>query len=70
MACGDDAGNLKWVVVDWINNMYGPSNPPLKVKSKVERGLGNDFTGVLLCPSEWNWDDEKYCNLSWKDHCY
>ena len=59
MAHGDDARNLKWVVVGWINDMYSPSNPPLRVESKVERGLENDFIGVLLCPSEWGWDDLK-----------
>ena len=42
----------------------------LKVESKVERGLENDFTGALLCPSEWNWDDQKYCHLSQKDDFY
>ena len=70
MARGDDARNLKWAVVGWINDMYGPSNPPLKVESKVERGFENDFTGALLCPSEWNWDDQKYCHLSQKDDFY
>lgn len=57
-------------MVGWINDIYGPSNPPLKVKSKVERGLENDFTGALLCPSEWNWDDQKYCHLYQKDDFY
>lgn len=59
MARGDDAGNLKWAVVGWITDIYGPSNPPLKVDSKAERGLENDFTGALLCPSEWSWEDQK-----------
>ena len=59
MACSDDARNLKWAVVGWIIKIYGPSSPPLKVDSKAERGFENDFTGTLLCPSEWSWDDQK-----------
>ena len=58
MAHGDDAGNLKWAVVGWIDEMYGPSNPPLKISSKAERGFENHFIGRLLCPSEWSWDDQ------------
>ena len=59
MACGDDAGNLKWAVVGWIDEMYGPSDSPLKISSKAERGFKNHFIGHLLCPSEWSWDDQK-----------
>lgn len=59
MARGDDAGNLKWAAVGWVNEMYGASNPPLTIDSKAERGLENDHTGRLLCPCEWDWDDEK-----------
>ncbi|KZP12900.1 hypothetical protein FIBSPDRAFT_754335, partial [Athelia psychrophila] len=56
--CGDDAGNLKITVVEWVDTLYGPSVPQLKPGSKDERGLNNDSTGRLLCPSEHNWDDE------------
>ena len=59
MARSNDAGNLKWAVVGWIIEIYGPSSPPLKVDSKAERGFKNDFTGILLCPSKWSWDDQK-----------
>ena len=34
MAHGDDAGNFKWAVVGWVTDIYGPSDPPLKVDSK------------------------------------
>lgn len=57
-ARGDDAGNLKIAVVEWVDALYGPSVPQLKPGSKDERGLDNDSTGRLLCPSEYNWDDE------------
>lgn len=57
MARGDDASKLKAAVVIWVNDMFGPSVPALKTKSKDERGLENDHTGFLLCPGELNWDD-------------
>jgi hypothetical protein len=57
MARGDDAGNLKLAVVVWVDEIFGPSQPPLKPTSKDERGLENDNTGRLLCPGEYKWDD-------------
>jgi hypothetical protein len=57
MARGDDTGKLKSAVVEWVNDLYGPSNPPLRSISKYERGLNNDHTGWLLCPGEYDWDD-------------
>jgi hypothetical protein len=48
MAQGDDAGKLKSAVVEWVNELYGQSAPPLRVNSKDERGLNNDHTGQLL----------------------
>jgi hypothetical protein len=57
MARGDDTGKLKSAVVEWVNDIYGPSDPPLRANSKDERGLNNDHTGRLLCPGEYNWDD-------------
>jgi hypothetical protein len=57
MARGDDTGKLKSAVVEWVNDLYGPSNPPLRSISKYERGLNNDHTGRLLCPGEYDWDD-------------
>ncbi|KIM87314.1 hypothetical protein PILCRDRAFT_3812, partial [Piloderma croceum F 1598] len=57
MARGDDAGNLKLAVVVWVDEIFGPSQPPLKPTSKDECGLENDNTGRLLCPGEYKWDD-------------
>jgi hypothetical protein len=56
-ARSDDTSRLKNAVVVWVDKMYGPSNPPLRANSKDERGLENDNTGRLLCPSEYSWDD-------------
>jgi hypothetical protein len=56
-ARADDAGNLKTVVVTWVNDLYGTSTPALRANSKTERGLENDHTGRLICPAEYPWDD-------------
>lgn len=60
MARGDDASSLKPVVVEWVDELFGPSQPPLRPSTKDERGLDNDNTGRLLCPSEFDWDDASY----------
>ena len=56
----DDAALLKKLVVTWVNGIFGDSKPPLLQKRKEGRGFDNDFTGRLLCPAEWSWDDERY----------
>ena len=47
MAHGDDARNLKWAVVGWIIEIYGPSSPPLKLTPKLREGLR--MTSLGLC---------------------
>jgi hypothetical protein len=58
-ARGDDTGNLKSAIVAWVNDLFGLSKPALRVDSKQERGLENDHTGRLICPAEFDWDDER-----------
>ncbi len=38
-------------------------NPPLNTKCRSDRGLENDITGRLLCPIEYDWEDEKWVLL-------
>jgi len=57
MARADDTSNLKSAVVGWVVEMFGISNPPLRMRSKDERGFADEHTGRLLCPSEYSWDD-------------
>jgi hypothetical protein len=59
MARGDDAGSLKVAVVEWVNDLFGPSDPLLRAKSKEGRGLENDNCGMLLCPAEFDWTDTR-----------
>jgi len=63
MARGDDAGNLKHAVVSWVDDLFGPSEPALKANQKDERGFECNNTGRLLCPTEWDWDDERVCMM-------
>ncbi|KZP07453.1 hypothetical protein FIBSPDRAFT_667455, partial [Athelia psychrophila] len=58
MARGDDASTLKHLVVIWLNEICGPSVPALVPTSKDGRGLHNAHTGRLLCPGEFDWDNE------------
>ena len=57
MARGDNTCKLKAAIVEWVNDLYGPSEPVLRANSKDERGLYGDGTGWLLCPGEYDWDD-------------
>ena len=57
-ARGDDAANLKPVVVSWIPSILGtPVTVPLSPSSKLDRGFEHDDTGRLLCPIEYDWGD-------------
>jgi hypothetical protein len=43
--------------------LFGPSEPALKPNRKDERGFECDSIGHLLCPAEWDWDDEQQVDL-------
>jgi hypothetical protein len=55
----DDIRRVKEEVTVWINQTCSPS-VPLNPKNRDNRGLQNDFTGRLLCPIEYSWDDLEY----------
>jgi hypothetical protein len=57
MARADDTSHLKAAIVSWVVDMLGPSDPPLRARSKDERGFADNHTGQLLCPSEFSWND-------------
>ncbi|KZP23643.1 hypothetical protein FIBSPDRAFT_930434 [Athelia psychrophila] len=57
-AWGDDALTLKRTVVMWLHEIFGPSAPSLVASTKDGRGFHNAHTGRLLCPVEFDWDDE------------
>ena len=49
---------MKWAVADFLNKrLNGPPDPPLDLGTRDSRGLQNDFTGRLLCPIKYDWED-------------
>ncbi|KAG1902225.1 uncharacterized protein F5891DRAFT_912217, partial [Suillus fuscotomentosus] len=51
----DDTSTLKELVAAWINQEFHPS-PIIKPNDKYSRVFVSDICGKLLCPAEWDWD--------------
>ncbi|KAG2080873.1 hypothetical protein BD769DRAFT_1684641 [Suillus cothurnatus] len=49
---------LKDLVAAWINQDFRPSSL-LKSDEKQSRGFAHDVCGMLLCPAEWDWCDDR-----------
>lgn len=57
-ARSDDISRVKSSIASLLNNRTdSPVNPPLDLDTRDGRGLQNDFTGRLLCPIKYDWDD-------------
>lgn len=61
MSCArsDDTRGLKGAILDWIVPRGEVLNPPLYRNVKHDRGFHHERTGALLCPTEYDWNDEK-----------
>jgi len=71
-ARSDDTARLKAAVAEWLNARKQDSRDPpgetqmpitvrwLSAKEKKERGIGNNVTGGLLCPIDYDWEDPGY----------
>ncbi|KAG2757007.1 hypothetical protein P692DRAFT_201698458 [Suillus brevipes Sb2] len=57
-ARGDDTSTLKDLVCAWINQDFHPSSL-LRSNDKQLRGFVHDICGSLLCPAEWDWNDNR-----------
>ncbi len=57
-ARSDDVRRVKEEVAMWLNTDHAPS-PPFNVKARSDRGRQNNITARLLCPIEYDWDDEE-----------
>ncbi|KAF8179434.1 hypothetical protein BJ912DRAFT_855623 [Pholiota molesta] len=57
-ARSDDVRRIKEEVALWLNFEYAPA-PPMLVKSRSDRGLQSEVAGRLLCPVEYDWDNER-----------
>ncbi|KAG2750203.1 hypothetical protein P692DRAFT_20734280 [Suillus brevipes Sb2] len=56
-ARGDDTSSLKELVSIWVNEEFRPS-PLIRSNDKNLRGFTSDICGMLLCPAEWDWNDD------------
>ena len=57
-ARSDDISRMKWAVANFLNKrLNGPPDPPLDINTRDGRGLQNNFTGRLLCPIKYDWED-------------
>ncbi|KAG2113362.1 hypothetical protein BD769DRAFT_1364158 [Suillus cothurnatus] len=57
-AHGDDTSSLKELVSTWVNEEFRPS-PLIKPNDKQLRSFTSDVCGKLLCPAEWDWNDDR-----------
>ncbi|KAJ7703533.1 hypothetical protein B0H17DRAFT_1194067 [Mycena rosella] len=58
-ARSDDTKNVREAIVPWLNILFPKMDPPLDPDSRDNRGLYHDDTGRLLCPIDYDWDDEE-----------
>ena len=57
-ARSDDVIRVKSGIASLLNNReISPITPPLDPDTRDSRGLQNDFTGRLLCPIKYDWED-------------
>ncbi|KAG1898392.1 uncharacterized protein F5891DRAFT_1191083 [Suillus fuscotomentosus] len=57
-AHGDDTSTLKDLIATWVNQDFHLS-PLLRSNNKQLRGFAHDVCGNLLCPTEWDWNDNR-----------
>ncbi|KAG1734555.1 hypothetical protein EDD22DRAFT_960057 [Suillus occidentalis] len=57
-ARGDDTSTLKDLIAAWVNEDFQPSTL-LRSDSKQLRGFTHDICGKLLCPAEWDWNNDR-----------
>jgi hypothetical protein len=56
-ARGDDTSSLKELITMWVNQDFRPS-PLIKPNDKHLRSFISDICGMLLCPAEWDWNND------------
>ena len=57
-ARSDDTARVKPIIAALLNNRKNnPPTPLLDLDTRDGRGLQNDFTGRLLCPIKYDWED-------------
>ncbi|KAG6379161.1 hypothetical protein JVT61DRAFT_11601 [Boletus reticuloceps] len=56
---GDDAASLKRSVIHWLKVAFPHAKAGLEPDEKTGRGFDHDLTGRLLCPVDYNWEDDQ-----------
>ena len=57
-ARSDDLSRVKLGIASLLNNRTNsPVHPSLDLDVRDGRGIQNDFTGRLLCPIKYDWND-------------
>ena len=62
-ARGDDVLSVREAVANWLNKVY-PTHTSLNISTRSNRGIKHEMTGLLLCPIEYNWTDERWIIVS------
>ncbi|KAJ7934480.1 hypothetical protein B0H13DRAFT_2305580 [Mycena leptocephala] len=57
-ARSDDTKNVREAIVPWLTLGFPELSPTLDAHSRENRGIYHDDLGRLLCPVEFDWDDE------------
>ncbi|KAG1721680.1 hypothetical protein EDD22DRAFT_790626 [Suillus occidentalis] len=55
---GDDTSTLKDLVAAWVNQDFHPASI-LRSDDKHSHGFVHDVCGKLLCPAEWDWNNDR-----------
>ncbi|TEB25444.1 hypothetical protein FA13DRAFT_1637543, partial [Coprinellus micaceus] len=58
-ARSDDTKSMKSAIVDWITPHKQVLTPPIQRNVKTDRGFHHERTGELLCPVNFDWNDQK-----------
>ncbi|KAI9454727.1 hypothetical protein HD554DRAFT_2031225 [Boletus coccyginus] len=59
-ARGDDAASPKPAVIHWLTATYPNTELDLELSEKTGRGFDHNITGRLLCPVDYNWQDDQH----------
>lgn len=58
-ACRDDALGLKAAVIPWLMALCPTPEPMPSMREKSGRGFYHPATGRLLCPVDYDWDNDE-----------
>lgn len=61
-----DTNHMKTNIISMIDKIYPEVAMAIKLSARMKKtvthGFANDITGMLLCPVNWNWEDDDIKN--------